>query len=156
VIARSRGAEWLYTYLRSFYRDAGSTTGWNNLLFERVAMPHVMWTLSGQTSLDVREFKTEEEAIGARMQTRSFSRIDSVGDGEAKKYLLKSVKFDKPGAQTQAQYDNTVRDLVNYLVWMGEPDQLYRKHAGIVVLFVLIVLLFLTRLLYKNFWKDVH
>ena len=156
VLARARGADWLYTYLRSFYRDPSTPTGWNNLLFDRVAMPHALWTLSGQAALDVREFKTDEAAIAAKLQTRTYSRIDTHGEGESKLYLLKTTKVAQPGTQSSAQYDTTVRDLVNFLVWMSEPDQIYRKHAGIVVLFVLLILLVLTFALYKNFWKDVH
>lgn len=156
VLARARGADWLYTYLRSFYRDSTTATGWNNLVYDRVAMPHALWTLSGQAALEVREFKTEDEAISAKRQMRSYSRIDASGEGEARLYLLKSTKIANPGPQSTAQYDATVRDLVNYLVWMSEPDQIYRKQLGIVVLFVLLVLLLLTRSLYKNFWKDVH
>jgi len=156
VIARARGADWLYTYMRSFYRDSASLTGWNNLLFDRVAMPHVMWTLSGQAELDVKEFKTEAAAIAAKLQTRAYSRLDTAGEGDAKRYLLKTTRVAAAGTQSAAQYDQTVRDLVNYLVWMGEPDQLFRKHVGIVVLFVLLILLVLTWALYKNFWKDVH
>lgn len=156
VIARSRGADWLYTYLRTFYRDPESLTGWNNLVFDRVAMPHALWTLSGQAALDVREFKTDEAAIAAKLQTRSFSIIEASGEGDGKRYHLKTTRIVTPGTQTAAQYDSTVGDLVNYLVWMAEPDQLYRKHVGIVVLFVLLVLLLLFGALYKNFWKDVH
>ena len=156
VIARSRGADWLYTYLRTFYRDPSTPTGWNNLLFERVAMPHALWTLSGQAALDVREFKSEEAAVAAKLQTRSFSVLEHVGEGESRRYLLKTLSASNTGLQTAAQYDTTVRDLVNYLVWMGEPDQLFRNHVGIVVLFALLILLVLTWALYKNFWKDVH
>lgn len=156
VLARARGADWLYTYLRAFYRDPTTVTGWNNLVFDRVAMPHALWTLSGQANLDVREFKTDEQAIAAKVQTRTYSRIDAVGEGDAKRYLLKTTRVENAGQQTPAQYDATVRDLVNYLVWMSEPDQIYRKHVGIVVLFVLLILLALTFALYKNFWKDVH
>ena len=156
VLARARGADWLYTYLRSFYRDSSTATGWNNLVYDRVAMPHALWTLSGQGALDIREFKTEEAAIAAKLQTRTYSRIDASGEGEAKLYLLKAVRVAVPGSQSSAQYDVTVRDLVNFMVWMSEPDQIYRKHVGIVVLFVLLILLFLTWALYKNFWKNVH
>jgi len=156
VIARSRGGDWLYTYLRAFYRASDSVTGWNNLLFERVAMPHALWTLSGQAVLEVREFKTEEDAIAAKLQTRSFSIVETSGEGDGKRYLLKTTRVSTPGIQSAAQYDSAVGDLVNYLVWMAEPDQLFRKHVGIVVLFVLLVLLVLFRALYKNFWKDVH
>ena len=156
VIARSRGADWLYTYLRAFYRDPKTVTGWNNLAFPNVAMPHVLWTLSGSAVLDEREFKTEEAAQAAKLQTRGFSVIEESCEGAQTRYVLRTTKLESPGALTPVQYDATVRDLVNFLVWMAEPNQVLRKQVGIVVTLVLIVLIVLTYLLYKEFWKDVH
>ncbi len=156
VIARTRGADWLYTYLRSFYRDPATPTGWNNLLFERVAMPHVLWTLQGQQTLEVKEFKTEDEAQAAKLQSRSFSVLGEHGEGSAKRYLLRTTHVETPGQLSPVQYDATVHDLVNFLVWMGEPAQETRKAIGIVVLLFLGMLLVLTWLLYKSFWKDIH
>ena len=156
VIARTRGADWLYTYLRSFYRDPGTPTGWNNLLFERVAMPHVLWSLQGQTALEVKEFKTEEEAQAARLQNPTFSVLSPQGVGSARRYLLRTTRVETPGQLTPVQYDAVVHDLVNYLAWMGEPAQETRKAIGIVVLLFLSVLLVLTWLLYKSYWKDIH
>src|SRR5213594_4073640 len=71
VIARARGPDWLYTYMRSFYRDPESATGWNNMVFEHVAMPHVLWTLSGQQVQEERKFKNIEqaEAVGRQQKT---------------------------------------------------------------------------------------
>ena len=149
------GADWLYTYLRSFYRDPSTITGWNNLVFERVAMPHVLWTLQGQPMLEVREFKSEHEAEAAKLQSRSFSVLAEEGEGEARRYLLKSVKVESAGAMTTAQYDGMVRDLVAFLTWMGEPAQTLRQQIGIIVLLVLGVLIVLSWLLYKAFWKNV-
>ena len=123
VIARSRGADWLYTYLRTFYRDPKTTTGWNNAVFPNVAMPHALWTLQGELGLDPKTHKLTE--------------------------LSK-------GSMSAPEYDRTVRDLVNFLVYVGEPAAESRKAIGIVVLFVLLGLLFpLTYLLKKNYWKDV-
>lgn len=156
LIARSRGADWLYTYLRAFYRDPKTATGWNNLAFPNVAMPHVLWTLSGPAVLDEREFKTEHEAEAAKLQTRTFSLIEESGEGADKRYVLKTTKVEKAGTLTPLQYDTTVRDLVNFLVWMSEPNQVLRKQVGIVVTLALLVLVVLTFLLYKEFWKDVH
>ena len=157
VIARTRGADWLYSYLRSFYRDPKTDTGWNNLVFERVAMPHVLWTLQGQTILEVREFKTEHEAEAARIQEHRFAVLSEEGEGDATRHILKTTRIDKAGQLTPAQYDALVRDLVNYLVWMGEPAQETRKSIGIVVvLFLGLLLLPLTWLLKKAYWKDVH
>ena len=160
VIARSRGTDWLYTYLRTFYRDPASTTGWNNLVFDRVAMPHVLWQLQGEQVLDVREFKSRDEAEAARIQSRAFGLVEEAparsGAAESRRYLLKTTRIDRPGTMTPIQYDETVRDLVNYLEWMSEPNQVFRKQVGIVVVFFCAILIFITWFLYKEFWKDVH
>ena len=156
VIARTRGADWLYTYLRTFYRDPATLTGWNNLVFERVAMPHALWTLQGQPALEVREFKTLEEAEAAKIQAKSFSVLSEEGEGGARRHLLKTVRVASAGTLTPAQYDGVVHDLVNFLVWMGEPAQESRKQIGIVALLFLGLMVLLSWLLYKSYWKDVH
>lgn len=133
VIARYRGADWLYTYLRTFYRDPKATSGWNNAVFPNVAMPNALWTLQGERTLDV--------------VNREMGGDTSV---EYKWHQL------SPGQQNQVEYDTTVRDLVNYLVYMSEPAAVERKRIGIVVLFVLGVLFIFAYLLKKEYWKDVH
>jgi ubiquinol-cytochrome c reductase cytochrome c1 subunit len=122
VVARSRGADWLYTYLRTFYRDPKTATGWNNAVFENVGMPHALWTLQGERAYD-RE----------KRQWRELTK----------------------GAQSVVEYDTTVRDLVNFLVYVGEPAAADRKAIGIVALFVLGILFIFAYLLKKEFWKDV-
>ena len=122
VIARVRGADWLYTYLRTFYRDPKTATGWNNVAFPNVAMPHALWTLQGERGLDEK--------------THKFTEISK-------------------GAQSVTEYDATVRDLVNFLVYASEPAAASRRTIGIVVLFVLGVLFIFAYLLKKEFWKDV-
>jgi ubiquinol-cytochrome c reductase cytochrome c1 subunit len=126
VIARSRSPDWLYTYLRGFYRDDSSPSGWNNVVFQNVAMPHVLYELQG-----VQVVKKDER-------------------GNARLVL------EKPGQLTPVQYDQLVADLVSYLVWMGEPVKGARVRTGIVVLFALIVLAVLVYLLKREYWKDVH
>ena len=122
VVARSRGADWLYTYLRAFYRDPGTATGWNNAVFENVGMPHALWRLQGERGYDARKNR--------------FTEISK-------------------GALSPVEYDVAVRDLVNFLVYVGEPAAAKRKSIGIVVLLVLGVLFILTYLLKKEYWKDV-
>ena len=123
VVSRSRGADWLYTYLRTFYRDPRTPTGWNNAVFPNVAMPHPLWTLQGERGWDAKEHRLTEIA---------------------------------KGSMSQVEYDRTVRDLVNFLVYVGEPAAQSRKAIGIVVLFVLLVVLFpLAYWLKKEYWKDV-
>ena len=132
VVARSRGVDWLYTYLRSFYRDPKTVTGWNNALFPNVAMPHVLWQLQGQRRLE----RVEVEEGGHQAVQYKWSEIS-------------------PGAESPAEYDATVRDLVNFLAYAGEPNAVHRKPIGIVVLFVLGVLFVFAYLLKKEYWKDV-
>ncbi len=160
VIARSRSPDWLYTYLRAFYRDPLSSSGWNNMVFERAGMPHALWQLQGESVLDEQRFRTREEAEATRLQATSFSVIEEVaeetGDKESTRYLLKRIRTDTPGTLSVPQYDQTVRDLVNFLVWMGEPNQILRKKAGIPVLVFCLIFVLLTWLLYREFWKDVR
>ena len=141
VTARSRGADWLYTYLRTFYRDPSSPTGWNNAVFPNVGMPNVLWKLQGQRSLVhepvMREGKPMSDGHGG---TVTVSRFETL----------------VPGTMTSVQYDETVRDLVNFMVWMSEPHQVARKRLGVWVLFGLVVLIALTWLLYKSYWKELH
>jgi ubiquinol-cytochrome c reductase cytochrome c1 subunit len=130
VIARSRGADWLYSYLRGFYRDDSRATGWNNTVFDKVGMPHVMWNLQGEM---VPVYKK---------------------DGEHD--VIARLELAKPGSVTLAEYDAMVGDLVNYLVWMGEPAQLQRKQLGLIVLAFLAVFFVVAYYLKKEFWKDIH
>ena len=160
VIARARGADWLYTYLRSFYRDPESATGWNNMVYEHVAMPHALWTLSGQQVQVERKFKNMEQAEAVGRMQRNAWKIDVLTPDQAGKdgerFILKTIRTETAGSLSQIDYDILVRDLVNFMAWMSEPNQLARKQVGYVVLLVLLVLLVLTYLLYKEFWKDVH
>ncbi|HTD90950.1 MAG TPA: cytochrome c1, partial [Burkholderiales bacterium] len=139
VIARSRaseagaGADWLYTYLRTFYRDPARPTGWNNTTFPNVGMPHVLWELQGE-----QELKGESVRGDGFMTT-----VD-------KPVLV------KPGKLSALEYDRAVGDLVNYLVYMGEPAANNRKSIGLIVLAFLSGLIFLIYALKKEFWKDVH
>ena len=133
LVGRSRGADWLYTYLRTFYRDPKSPTGWNNAVFPQVAMPHALWTLQGERVLKVSHGEGEHGG-GTEYEWAELSK----------------------GEQNEVQYDTTVRDLVNFLVYIGEPAATDRKRIGIVVLFVLGVLFVLAYALKKEFWKDVH
>jgi ubiquinol-cytochrome c reductase cytochrome c1 subunit len=160
VIARAKGADWLYTYLRSFYRDPESATGWNNMVYERVAMPHVLWTLSGQQVQVERKFKNMEQAEAVARQLKSAWKIDELIPEQTGKdeehFILKTIRTETPGSLSQLEYDVLVRDLVNFMTWMSEPNQLERKQSGYLVLLLLLVPVVLAYLLYKEFWKDVH
>jgi ubiquinol-cytochrome c reductase cytochrome c1 subunit len=142
VIARTRGADWLYTYLRGFYRDPDTATGWNNTVFPRVAMPHALWQLQGER---VRKEERLKNAEGK-----------DVPDGHGGFRTVVKFETIRPGTLSNSEYDATVRDLVNYMVWMGEPNQVLRKQVGFWVLFVLGILILLTWLLKREYWKEVH
>jgi ubiquinol-cytochrome c reductase cytochrome c1 subunit len=134
VTARSRGSDWLYTYLRSFYRDAKTSTGWNNLVFPQVAMPHVLSGLQGEQQLEVTE----------RVDAHSGEKIES-----------HRIVPGKPGSLTPVEYDMFVADLVNYLTFMGEPARAQRTQIGVIVLFFLAILFVISLLLKQEYWKDV-
>lgn len=147
VIARSRsssagsGADWLFTYLRSFYRDPSRPTGWNNTIFPNVGMPHVLYGLQGQQVL----------ATEVQLQPRRGGKQE-----DALKIEVQKLVVDKPGSMDAAEYDRLVADLVNFLVYMGEPAAQYRKQLGLYVLLFLGVLFVLAYALKKEYWKDVH
>ena len=140
VIARSRssdagsGADWLYTYLRTFYRDPSRPTGWNNMVFANVAMPHVLYELQGEQVL-----KTERV-----MRPEGYPED------------VQRLVLDKKGLLSPAQYDVLVADLVNYLDYMAEPAAASRRTIGIYVLLFLGLFWVLAYALKKEFWKDVH
>lgn len=139
VIARSRagaggtGADYLYTYMRTFYKDAEKPTGWNNLVFPNVAMPHVLWELQGDRR-PVYEAMTEH---GHEVQ------------------VFKGWEQVKAGTMTAVQYDNAIGDLVSYLQWMGEPVQNTRVRIGVWVLMFLGVFSFIAWRLNAAYWKDI-
>ncbi len=135
VIARARGADWLYTYLRTFYLDDSRPFGVNNAAFKDVGMPHVLWELEG---LKKPIFETHQDHEGHDVQT------------------LVGYEMVKPGKLTPAEYDNEVRDLVNFLVYMGEPAKLKRYTIGVWVLLFLALLFVLSYALKKEYWKDIH
>jgi ubiquinol-cytochrome c reductase cytochrome c1 subunit len=138
VISRSRsghggtGADYIYTYLRTYYRDNTKATGWNNLAFPNVGMPHALWELQGQ-----REPVFESRNVHGH-ETPVFTGWKQV----------------TPGTLTPLQYDQAVGDLVGYLQWMGEPEQNTRVRVGVWVLLFLGVLTIFTWRLNAAFWKD--
>jgi ubiquinol-cytochrome c reductase cytochrome c1 subunit len=134
VTARARGSDWLFTYLRSFYRDSKTATGWNNLVFPQVGMPHVLHGLQGEQQLEVTE----------RVDSHTGEKVES-----------HRIVPGKPGTMTPLEYDIFVADLVNYLTFMGEPARAQRTQIGIVVLFFLAIFFVLSLLLKLEFWKDV-
>ena len=139
VIARSRsghggtGADYLYTYMRTFYRDPEKATGWNNLVFPSVGMPHVLWQLQGERQ---PQFETIKEH-GHDVQ------------------VFKGWKQVSPGTMTPNEYDQAMGDLVGYLQWMSEPAQNSRVRIGVWVMLFLGVFTVIAWRLNAAYWKDV-
>jgi ubiquinol-cytochrome c reductase cytochrome c1 subunit len=153
VEARVRGADWLYNYFLGFYRDEGSATGWNNLVFPNVGMPHVLWRLGGTNRLVVTEYANHEEAIGGWIAAKGLAVLAPAKDH---KYVVETVALDDPGTLTGPQYQTLVADLVNYLDYMSEPARNKRINLGIVVLLYLGLLFVFAYWMKREYWKDVH
>ncbi|WP_198970633.1 cytochrome c1 [Xylophilus sp. ASV27] len=140
LIARSRagmggsGPDYLYTFLRTFYRDDTRPTGWNNLAFPNVGMPNPLWQLQGER----RPVYAQREEHGHATQV--FTGWEQVA----------------PGTLSPLQFDQSVGDLVNYLQWMGEPAQNTRVRVGVWVLLFLAVFTFIAWRLNAAYWKDVR
>ena len=134
VVARARGADWLYTYLTSFYVDESRPFGVNNLVFDNVGMPHVLWQLQGLK----KKVEVEEK--------------DAHGH-EAKHVKLETIT---EGTMSEVEFKRAMNDLVNFLVYMGEPIKMERQRIGIFVMLFLVFLFFLAYLLKKEYWKDIH
>ena len=135
VIARSRGADWLYTYFMTFYRDDSRPFGVNNLVFKDVAMPNVLWKLQG---MQKAVYRTVQQEDGTNHE------------------VIDHLELETPGSMDSKQYKKTVTDLVNFLVYVGEPAQIKRKKTGPVVILYLLVLLVIVYMLKKEYWKDIH
>jgi ubiquinol-cytochrome c reductase cytochrome c1 subunit len=146
VTARSRGADWLYTYLRTFYRDESRPTGWNNVAYPNVGMPNVLWELQGTQEMHKPEAAHAEGEGGEKAEAGHAA----AAHGSPKLVLA------APGALTPKQYDQAIADLVNYLVYMGEPAQTKRAQIGIVTLLFLSVAFVFAYLVKREYWKDIH
>lgn len=139
VIARSRagsqgtGADYLYTYLRTYYADDTKATGWNNLAFPNVGMPHVLWELQGKRA----------------------PIYETVEEHGQEVHVFKGWEQLTPGKMTPEEYDQTIGDLVGYLQWMAEPAQNTRVKVGVWVLLFLSVLTVFAWRLNAAFWKDI-
>ena len=140
LIARSRsgsggtGADYIYTYLRTYYRDDSKATGWNNLAYPNVGMPHVLWELQGQR----RPVFEDVEQHGHTTQA------------------LKGWEQVSPGKMTPREYDEAMGDLVNYLQWMAEPNQNSRVQIGVWVMLFLLIFMVIAWRLNASYWKDIR
>lgn len=139
LMARARGTDYLYQFLKTFYVDPSRQTGVNNLRLENVAMPHVLSELEG-------------------MKKAVYKNVETTGaDGKPHmERVLQKFEIIAPGRLTAAEYDRFVRDTVNFLDYAGEPTQTKRRALGVWVVLFLLVFTWLAWLLKKEYWKDVH
>lgn len=131
LTARSRGPDWIYTYMRGFYSDESTTTGWNNTLYPNVAMPHVLYEWQGK-----RKANYEMSADGAK--------------------VLAGFEQLSPGTMSTKQYDSAIRDLTNFMVYLAEPAKLVRYRIGFWVMGFMLVFAALSYALKKEYWRDIH
>jgi ubiquinol-cytochrome c reductase cytochrome c1 subunit len=135
LIARARGSDYLYAFLRSFYADPSKPTGVNNTVLAGTAMPHVLADLQG---VQKAEFKTVQ------------------AEGGVAKSEFEKFELVQPGTLSPEKYDEFVRDTVNFLQYIGEPIEVQRRDLGVWVILFLLVFTAFSYLLYKEYWRDVH
>jgi ubiquinol-cytochrome c reductase cytochrome b subunit len=146
LVARARNPEWLYTYLRNFYKDDTRPLGVNNRVFANVGMPHAMLELQGLLECGAgpqldSDGKTVRNALGEAKQDE---HCGGLNEGALK------------GSMDQEQFDGAIYDLVNFLEYVADPTADDRRYIGIFVLLFLLVLLVLTILLNREYWKGIH
>jgi ubiquinol-cytochrome c reductase cytochrome c1 subunit len=129
--ARSRGPDWIYTFLKGFYM---TEDGWNNTVLANASMPHVLWRLQG-IQRPIMETYTDDSG---EEQTR-----------------IASLEITQPGSMSPEEYDRAIRDIVAFMIYLGEPAILVRESMGVWVLVFLVVFTLLSWLLYKEYWRDV-
>ncbi len=131
LTARARGADWIYTFLKSFYL---TEDGWNNQVLANASMPNVLWELQGIQRPVMESFR------------------DASGQ---ERMRLAELQLDEAGSMTPAEYERTIRDLTAFMIYLAEPAVIKRETMGIWVLLFLVIFTFLAWLLYKEYWRDV-
>lgn len=132
VIARVRGSDWIYTYLKSFYLDESRPVGWNNKLFANASMPNPLWEMQG-------------------LQQPVYGKKTATGEMPVEGFTI-----SQPGTQTPEQFDQTVRDITAFLEYAGEPAAIKRQGIGVWAVLFLAFFTFIAYLLKKEYWRDVH
>jgi len=130
--ARSKGSDWIYNYLKSFYLDPTRPLGWNNTVFENASMPNALWELQGQQSA-----------------------VRKAGEG-GHEGAIERLEVTTPGRQNAEAFDRSVRDITAFLQYAGEPAALKRESMGVWVLLYLALFTLIAWFLNREFWKDVH
>ena len=146
LIGRRADPEWIYTFLRGFYPDENSPSGWNNIVVENVAMPHVLYEWQGHQE-PVYRVETDNTVI--KNADGSTAVIETVHE------VFDHFELVRAGSKSIEEYDNDIRDLVNFFVYLGEPVKLHRYRIGRNIELFLVLLLISAMLLKREYWKDV-
>lgn len=157
------GTDYIYTYLRTFYRDVNRPTGWDNLVYPSVGMPHALWERQGPVKLERNTVAQVTQDDGTEQWVRTITTFDEAGFSTTTTENLsnyagkagETVKIIPVDAKRQAQFDSDIADLSNYMAWMAEPVQLVRKKIGVAVLLFLFVFFGVAWRLNKVYWKDI-
>jgi len=161
----SSGPDWVYTYLRTFYRDSERPTGWNNLVFDNVGMPHVLWDWQGARTVDKEQIKkATDEKTGQEVWKKVLTQIDAYGLRTVQEEVLPAghyheathVKWNAADAAKTQAYDNQIADLVAYMTWMAEPYAKTRVQLGVWVLIFLFIFTIFAWGLNRAYWKDIQ
>ncbi len=139
LMARANGADYIYNFLKSFYVDAESPTGVDNIVMPGASMPHVLWELQGYQKAVFSEH-TETDDSGNATTTYNFENFEQV----------------TAGLMNEEEYDEFVRDTVNFLAYIAEPIRADRRKLGGWVIAYLLVFLIIATMLKKQIWKDVR
>lgn len=134
LVARVRGTDWIYTYLKSFYKDESRPFGVNNVVFPSVGMPHVLQELQGLPTPITEEVEEHGHTVTKVVGTET----------------------DGTGEMSDDEYDRAARDLTNFLAYVGEPSRLESEALGLKVIGFLVILFILAFMLKKEYWRDVH
>ncbi len=146
LATRYRKPEWIYTYLRSFYRDNKSPSGWNNIVFENVSMPHVLYEWQGHQRIVYKDKK-------AMVHKKNKDGKTTMVEGTIK--VFDHFEIARPGTMNKEEFNAAMRDLTNFMVYLGDPARLVRYRIGAGVMVFLFIFLFVAYLLKKNFWRDI-
>jgi ubiquinol-cytochrome c reductase cytochrome c1 subunit len=152
LIARVRGSDWIYTYLKSFYLDESRPLGWNNKLFPNVSMPNPLWEMQGNQ----RPVFAKKEPTGEKDDKGQPILGCPHGTTEAESACIKELVVSQPGSQNAEQFAQTARDITAFLEYAGEPVALKRQSTGVWVILFLSFFTLLAWLLKKEYWRDVH
>lgn len=157
------GTDYIYTYLRSFYRDYTKLTGWDNLVFPNVGMPHVMWREQGPRRLTKVEVRPVEGATDGSWE-RVTTEYDEFGYSTTKveptaapigHHASVEYKFTPLNPEAAKAFDNQIADLAAFMEWMAEPMKLERQRIGVWVILCLAIFMVIAWRLNAVYWKDV-